>query len=112
MSAAYLVQALGAQGRWEEACALAREDLLRLEALGCPICSEVLFRVAAAEVLFGGGYRSEGQRVLDAALRQIAVRAAHLDDPALHASYLARHENRRAYELSQAERARAPVGAT
>jgi ATP/maltotriose-dependent transcriptional regulator MalT len=52
MSAAYLIEALLAQGRREEARASAREELSRLQALAGPLCTEVMLRVAAAEAFF------------------------------------------------------------
>jgi hypothetical protein len=103
MSAAYLLWALAAQGRWEEACALAREELARLARLEGPLCTEVLLRVAAADVFLGGGYHAEGESALASALGEIALRAGKIGDPELRAAYLSqRHENRRAAELGAA----------
>jgi eukaryotic-like serine/threonine-protein kinase len=102
MSAAYLVQALGGQGRWEEACDAARQGLARLDGLEGPICTEVLFRAAAAEALLEGQYLTEGEAVLARALEQIELRASKITDPALEAAYLTRrYENRRVAELAR-----------
>ena len=102
MGCAHLLTALARQGRGEEAAVLATEDLQRLERLGCPVCSEVMFRVAAAEALFEGGRGPAAHAALREALRQIDHRSSKLTDPAMRTTYLARAENRRAVELARA----------
>lgn len=112
MSAAYLVQALGGQGRWEEASVVARQGLAQLAGLKGPICTEVLFRTAAAEALLEAGHRPEGEAALAKALEQIELRAAKITDPELKASYLTRrYENRSAAELARRTRDRTSISA-
>jgi len=79
---------------------IAREDLELLERIDGPVSTEVLFRVAAADVLHGAGHLAEARGVLAEALRQIDIRSTKITDPALRSSYLSgRPENRRAREL-------------
>ena len=97
MASAHLMTALGRQGRAAEAAAIAREDRARHAARLGPVCSEVMFQVAAAEAFFAAGSRGEAETALREALRQIEVRASKLSDPALRSSFLnGRDENRRA----------------
>lgn len=100
MASASLVLALANQGRSVQACMIAREDLELLERIDGPVSTEVLFRVAAADVLHGAGHLAEARGVLAEALRQIDIRSTKITDPALRSSYLSgRPENRRAREL-------------
>ncbi|HET6149051.1 MAG TPA: protein kinase [Polyangia bacterium] len=97
MASAHLMTALVTQGRAAEAAAIAREDLARHATRRGPVCSEVLFLVAAAEALFAAGSRGEAESALRQGLRQIDVRARKLSDPALKQSFLlGRNENLRA----------------
>ena len=100
MASASLVLALANQGRSVQACMIAREDLELLERIDGPVSTEVLFRVAAADVLHGAGHLAEARSVLAEARRQIDIRSTKITDPALRNSYLSRRpENRRAREL-------------
>ncbi len=103
MACAYQLQALARQGRYEEACVIARQDLAWLARLEGPVNTAVLFRVSAAEALLGAGYREEGEGVLGEALAEIRLRADKISDPSLKSAYLTRrHENQRAVELARA----------
>jgi hypothetical protein len=97
MASAHLMTALMHQDRAAEAAAIAREDLTRHAARRGPVCSEVMFQVAAAEALFVAGSRGEAEAALREALRRIDRRAGKLSDPALKHSFLTgRDENLRA----------------
>jgi serine/threonine protein kinase/tetratricopeptide (TPR) repeat protein len=103
LASAALIEALLAQKRAREAAAIAREDLEALAKLPCPVNTEVLFYVAAAEALFEAGDRPEAERTLRQALTRIEVRAGKITEPALKNSFLTRRrENRRAFELAEA----------
>jgi eukaryotic-like serine/threonine-protein kinase len=100
MACAHLLTALARQGRGKEAAELATEDLQRLDRLGCPVCSEVLFRVAAAEALFEGDQIPAAHVALREALQRIEVRSSKIADADMKRSYLGREENRRAFDLA------------
>jgi hypothetical protein len=89
------------QGRAEEAAGLAREDVARLERAAVPVCSEVLFFVAAADALLAGGDRPAGEAALRRALHLIDLRAAAITDAGQRRSFFAREESRRASELAR-----------
>jgi hypothetical protein len=102
MASAHTLTAMVRQSKRESAAALARDDLAFVERVGSPICSEVMFRVAAAEALFEGGDRRSAERVLAGAIDQIELRAGTMSDAAMKDSYLTRRaENRRAFELAR-----------
>ncbi|HEY8946358.1 MAG TPA: protein kinase [Polyangiaceae bacterium] len=102
IASASLLQALGGLGRHAEAASIARADLDALNASGEPLCSEVLFRVAAAEAFYRAGEREPAVSTLRAALDAIDVRRRKIPDVALQNTYLTgRRENRRAFELSR-----------
>ena len=106
ISSAALALALVKQGRHTEACEIARADSARLDLIRGPVCTEVLFRVAVAEVLNDSGHREEAERALSVAERQIDIRASKLEDAELKTAYLTqRPENRRAAELARLIRA-------
>jgi eukaryotic-like serine/threonine-protein kinase len=109
MASAYLFTALLRQDRAEEAAGLAREDLARLEREAVPVCSEVLFFVAAADALLAAGDRPAGEAALRRALHLIDLRAAAITDPGQMRSFAAREENRRASELARQWLAAAPA---
>jgi hypothetical protein len=103
MASAHLLTALVRQGRGAEASSIARDDLATYHPTGSPVCSEVLFKVAAAEALFEGGDREGGARVLRDALMKIERRSAHLRDTDHLTMFLTcRPENVRARELARA----------
>jgi eukaryotic-like serine/threonine-protein kinase len=104
MTVAHLLTGLLRQGgHADEAAAVAREDLALLAQLGSPICSEVMFRVVAAEALLAAGDRRAAEQTLAEALLRIERRAASIHDPELRTSYLEnREENRRARALASA----------
>ena len=86
----------------EEASAIARQDLEAIGKLRCPVCSEVLFYVAAAEALFESGDRQLAEETLRKALGRIEARAAKITNVSLKDSYLdRRRENRRAFQLAE-----------
>lgn len=102
MASSYLLAALAQQNRRSEAAALARDDLSLLARLEGPICSEVMFRVAAAEALFDDGAREQAEAALREALRQIDIRAGRISRTDLKTSFLTgREENRRARRRAQ-----------
>jgi eukaryotic-like serine/threonine-protein kinase len=106
ITSAALALALVKQGRHTEACEIARADSARLDLIRGPVCTEVLFRVAVAEVLHDSGQREEAERALSAAERQIDIRASKMSDAELRTAYLTqRPENRRAVELARLIRA-------
>jgi eukaryotic-like serine/threonine-protein kinase len=103
MASAHLLTALVRGGRAKEALAIANEDFGFLERVGSPICSEVMFRVAAAEALYEGGQRDAGVAALREARHHIERRSAKVRDPAILQRFLeGREENRRAAELERA----------
>lgn len=109
IASASLSLALVALGRTDEACELILADAVLLDRIAGPVCTEVLFRVAQAEVLLAGGHVAEAERALAGAERQIQVRLAKLSDPRLKTAYLThRPENVRAREIAQ--RLRGPDG--
>jgi eukaryotic-like serine/threonine-protein kinase len=98
-----LIESLLQQKRAGEAAVIAREDLNALRGLKGPVCTEVLFCVAAAEALLAAGDRPEAERALRDAIRQIDVRARKFAEPGPKQTYLTgRPENRRAFELARA----------
>lgn len=105
MASTHLLNALLRQRREAEAAAIARQDLVWLGRIGGPVCSEVMFRVAAAEALFEAGDPSSGEAALREALRQIDLRASFMSEAGVKEKYLTgREENRRAAELALAWR--------
>ncbi|UQA60469.1 serine/threonine-protein kinase PknK [Polyangium aurulentum] len=90
--AGYWMRALVAQGRTEEAAALAKRYLNRLEQVGGVGFTEIAFRVAAASALFQGGEKEDAREVLIETLRQIELRASKIPDAHLKDRYL--HQNR------------------
>jgi len=102
-ASAHLLEALINLGRFDEASAIADEDLAVLERVGSPVWSEVIFRVAAAEAFFAAGRREDARTSLAAALAEIERRAAVVSDAAVKQRYLeGRPENCRARELASA----------
>jgi ATP/maltotriose-dependent transcriptional regulator MalT len=102
MASATLIDALTRQGRHDEAVQQAHEDLVLLGELGGPVCSDVIFGVAAAEALFASGDHASAASVLDEALRQIELRSGKIADDGLRRAYLSgRREVRRALELKR-----------
>jgi serine/threonine protein kinase len=103
MASADLVTGLLRQGKAAEAAVVAREDLARVAALEGPLCTEVLFNVAAAEALYEAGDRAEGSALLGTALAQIEERAKRMSDPMLKEMFLGRRaENLQAFALRDA----------
>jgi len=110
MAATTLLQALVAQGRADEAAAIARQELASLGRCAGPFCSEVALRVASAEALDVGGDRAAAAVVLGGALHEIDLRAALIPDEALRRGFLTRREeNRRAVALARAWGIQAPT---
>ncbi|MEO8214067.1 MAG: hypothetical protein ABI560_12775, partial [Myxococcales bacterium] len=102
MASAHLLTALVRQGRAAEAATIARDDLATYHRTGSPVCSEVMFKVAAAEALFEDGDKEGGERVLRDALAKIERRSAHLRGTDHLAVFLEnRPENARARELAR-----------
>jgi hypothetical protein len=100
MASALVLQALTRQGKIGDAVELAHEDLTLLDELGGPVCSDVMFGVAAAEALFESGDRASAASVLGEALQQIERRSGLIADHRLKQSYLTRRpEVRRALQL-------------
>jgi eukaryotic-like serine/threonine-protein kinase len=91
------------QGRATDACAHAEEGLRILSSLGGAGCTEVPFRVAAAEAWYAAGDLAMAREALREALRQIDIRASKIPDAALREQFLAgRPENVRASALARA----------
>jgi hypothetical protein len=100
MASAIVLEALTRQGKSGEAVELAHEDLTLLDELGGPVCSDVMFGVAAAEALFESGDRASAASVLGEALQRIERRSDLIVDHRLKQSYLTRRtEVRRALQL-------------
>jgi eukaryotic-like serine/threonine-protein kinase len=103
MVTSYWVQALVRSGRIEEGEKVARDGLAVLGRLAGPVCTEVMFEVAAAEALWEAGARPDARRILGQARAHVDLRAGLIADAALRDSYLTnREENRRLAELERA----------
>jgi hypothetical protein len=98
----YEVQALVRSGRLDEAGRTAKAGLAVLAELGGPVCSEVMFEVAAAEALWETGEHGEARRVLARARAHMELRAHLIADADRRNAYLTgREENRRMLELER-----------
>jgi len=88
---ATLMAALCLCGEVEQAVAVAEESLTLLAAFGGVGYAEVELRLGITETFFAAGDTTRGRTELDATLRQIELRAAHIDDPVWRERYLTRN---------------------
>jgi hypothetical protein len=101
-ASADLARALVRQGRSREACELARTESAELDRIDRPVCTEVLFRVAMAEVFLESGQKAEAEAALSLGERQLTLRADRLTAPGARMRFLGeRPENREAVALSR-----------
>jgi hypothetical protein len=83
-----LLRILTLEGRTAEAVELSEKGLGIMRSYGSAGCSEVEARLAAAEVFHAAGEHARAGAELRETLRQIAIRAEDIDDPAWRTRYL------------------------
>jgi eukaryotic-like serine/threonine-protein kinase len=91
------------QGRPEQALAVAKEGKRLFDAVGAVHEGDALIHLALAEALSAAGHAAAARSALRAAHDRLLARAAKIEDPALHESFLENvHDHARTVALADA----------